>query len=148
MVIIGLLAAIALVQFLGQRERAYDIDAKSAATVVSRMMQICYGERAEDGDFRDCDTAAALGESLGVSLGTQPVIRTSASDCDADPAAASVDPDTDVRILQTGKDCFVLVAMSKSQNRFWIIRRPNAKIERGCLQPGTAGCPAGRPWGG
>ena len=60
-VIIGILAAIALVMFTGQKEKGQDADAKSNASALVAEIDSCY---VETGDFTECDGKGS-GDSLG-----------------------------------------------------------------------------------
>jgi type IV pilus assembly protein PilA len=64
--IIGILAAIALPSFLGQRDKGYDSSAKSAARNLVSQVESC---NAEAQDYRLCDTSAELG-TTGLDYGT------------------------------------------------------------------------------
>ncbi len=67
--IIGILAAIAIPVFLGQRDSADDAAAKSAANRVAKMMEEC---RVEKDTYSQCDTQTKLGGAPGVDWGTSP----------------------------------------------------------------------------
>ena len=66
--IIGILAAIALPAFLGQQQKGEDADAKSNARNAVSQIEGC---NANEHDYRNCDTAADLGNT-GLDLGTNP----------------------------------------------------------------------------
>ena len=61
--IIGILAAVALPTFLGQRDKGFDADAKSNARNVQTLVESC--GIANAGDFTNCTTAAQLGDRRG-----------------------------------------------------------------------------------
>ena len=65
--IIGILAAIALPAFLGQKDKGSDADAKSTARSAASHMESCY---AGTGDYTDCPQAGNLigGEETGLDL--------------------------------------------------------------------------------
>ncbi len=65
--IIGILAAVALPTFLGQRDKGFDADAKSNARNVQTLVESCGVDNA--GDYSNCTTAAQLGDST-VPIGT------------------------------------------------------------------------------
>ena len=68
-VIIGILAAIALALFTGQKEKGQDADAKSNASALVVAVDSCY---VETGNFIDCDGKGA-GDGLnntGLPIGT------------------------------------------------------------------------------
>jgi type IV pilus assembly protein PilA len=62
--IIGILAAVALPTFLGQRDKGFDADAKSNARNVQTLVESCGVDNA--GDYTNCTTATQLGD--GASL--------------------------------------------------------------------------------
>ncbi len=55
--IIGILAAVALPTFLGQRDKGFDADAKSNARNMQTLVESCGVDNA--GDYTSCTTAAA-----------------------------------------------------------------------------------------
>jgi type IV pilus assembly protein PilA len=63
--IIGILAAIALPAFLGQRAKGQDGEAKSNARNMVSQVESCYTQKQA---YDDCDTAADLGNT-GVEIG-------------------------------------------------------------------------------
>lgn len=65
--IIGILAAIALPNFIGQRDRAFDANAKANARNTLTHVEACY-TRSED--YRQCETLAQLGDGLGMTIGS------------------------------------------------------------------------------
>ena len=72
--IIGILAAVALPTFLGQRDKGFDADAKSNARNVQTLVESCGVDNA--GDFTNCTTAAQLARP-GRTVGTVPARWTS-----------------------------------------------------------------------
>src|SRR3954454_8956604 len=66
--IIGVLAAIALPAFLGQKDKSEDADAKSSAPTLVSQAADCYPP-AED--YRSCDSQADLGNT-GMASGPNP----------------------------------------------------------------------------
>jgi prepilin-type N-terminal cleavage/methylation domain-containing protein len=143
-IIIGVLAALALALFLNQRERAHDGNAKSDVTNVSRLIQACNADEERD-NYRDCDSAAEIDEP------SLPIDATPASDAesgDCDPPGSATVGDGSVRIVQSGKRCFTVLAGSSSGNRFWIVKHDDGSISRDCKTHGVSGCPASGIWGG
>jgi type IV pilus assembly protein PilA len=70
--IIGILAAIALPSFIGQRNKGYDADAKSNIRNVVSAVEACATDK--NGDYQaapTCNTATALGDPA-LPLGTGP----------------------------------------------------------------------------
>jgi type IV pilus assembly protein PilA len=122
MLIIGVLAAIALPAFLGQKEKSQDAEAKSNARNLVSQVESCY---APAEDYRLCDTEAKLGNNLGIAYGTNPG--------EAEVAAA-------------GQTSFTITAVSKAttagtNNTFSIVRDANGITSRTCT--GGGGCRGG-----
>ncbi len=67
--VIAVLAALAIPQFLDQSVKAHDTDAKSNARNLMAQVDSCF---AVQEDFRDCDTETKLGSDLGLPYGTAP----------------------------------------------------------------------------
>src|SRR3954463_2381545 len=118
--IIGVLAAIALPAFLGQKDKSQDAEAKSNARNLVSQIESCYTP-AED--YRSCDSSAELGNT-GMSYGTNP---------------------GEVEVSVAARDTFTVTAVSKAvtagaNNTFTIERQPNGTIQRTCT--GAGGCKA------
>ena len=78
--IIGVLAAVALPTFLGQRTKAQDAEARSNVRNMLSQVESCGGQ--EGGDYTNCSTATELGvatELLGTAVGQVSVSGTSAN---------------------------------------------------------------------
>lgn len=122
--IIGILAAIALPNFMSNRDRAYDTVAKSAARNAVSAVEACFVNRE---DYRSCTDAAGLGSGTGISFGT---------------GAGQV------AITASSKDTFSVTAYSQTQSTYSITRTStSAPLSRSCvLGPGVtdAGCKGGR----
>jgi type IV pilus assembly protein PilA len=119
--IIGVLAAIALPAFIGQKDKSEDADAKSNARNLVSQIEACYTP-AED--YRQCDSQAELGNT-GIPYGTN-------------PGEASVTAST-----QTS---FEVTAVSKAttagaNNAFTIARDSSGVITHTCT--GGGGCKSG-----
>ena len=67
--IIGILAAIAVTQYLGHKDRADDAEAKSYARNLVTQVEACF---ASEKDYRDCDSQTKLDNAAGVPYGTDP----------------------------------------------------------------------------
>jgi type IV pilus assembly protein PilA len=126
--IIGILAAIALPSFLGQRDKGYDSSAKSNARNLVSQVESC---NAEAQDYSQCQTVAQLG-TTGLPLvdgGTPGVGQVSVSGA------------------STGG--YTAVAKSKSGNTFSIVKdATTGAITRSCTTTGgnaSAGC-RGSTW--
>jgi type IV pilus assembly protein PilA len=122
--IIGILAAIALPSFLGQRDKGYDSSAKSNARNMVSQVESC---NAEAQDYRLCDTSAELGNTgldYGTGAGQVQVVS---------PAPTA--------------DTYEVLATSKSGNTFTIKKLSDGTLQRTCTSAGnaSAGC-RGSSW--
>ena len=113
--IIGILAAIALPAFLGQREKGQDSEAKSNARNLVSQVESCY---ADTQDYTLCDSAAELG-STGLTFGA------------GGGEVAVTAPDGTNLYKATGK--------SKSGGVFNIVKASDGTSSRTC-SGGTKGC--------
>jgi type IV pilus assembly protein PilA len=143
-ILVGILAAIALAVFLNQQDKARDAGAKSNATNLVHLVQVCDSGRQDSVDFRDCDTQSEIGET---SIPIDPTAPAGvASDCsDSDPG--SVTPGQ-ARVAEAGTDCFVVIAGSKSGNKFWYVKHSDGSVNRDCATHNVNGCPANGHWAG
>ena len=119
--IIGVLAAIALPAFIGQKEKSQDAEAKSNARNLVSQIESCYTP-AED--YRQCDSQAELG-STGIAYGS--------SAGEAEVSAA-------------GQNTFTVTAVSKAttagaNNTFTIERDGTGATLHSCT--GGGGCKSG-----
>lgn len=117
--IIGILAAIALPSFLGQRQKAQDTDAKSNARSLVEHVESCH---ADTQDYTQC-TLAGLGQT-GLPLGS-----------DVGQVTFSVTSATE----------YVVTARSRSGGTFRITRTGSAPMTRTC-EGGTSGCRDDGTW--
>jgi type IV pilus assembly protein PilA len=102
--IIGILAAIALPNFLGQRTKAQDSSAKSDARNAVSQMESCY---TDNNTYTGCP-----GSATGLSIGTG---------------------QGQVAITPNGAgDGYSIVATSKSGNTFTITKASNGTVTRSC----------------
>ena len=69
LIIIGLLGAIAIPQFMDQQRKGNDADAKANAKYLSLAMESCV---VQTGDYSDCSNANALGVGIGFTYGGGP----------------------------------------------------------------------------
>jgi type IV pilus assembly protein PilA len=111
--IIGILAAIALPSFLGQREKAQDTSAKSNARSLVTHVETCF---AASMDYTKCTTSQMdpTGLPIGSGLG-------------------------EVDVTDTASDSYTVTAKSKSGGTFTITRDNTTGIARSC-SGGTKGC--------
>src|SRR3954468_11385791 len=119
--IIGVLAAIALPAFLGQKDKSDDADAKSNARNLVSQVEDCY---TPDEEYRSCDSQAELGNT-GMAYGTNP---------------------GEVEVSASAQGTFSVTAVSKAltagaNNTFTIERQPNGGTARTCT--GNGGCKSG-----
>jgi type IV pilus assembly protein PilA len=126
--IIGILAAIALPAFLGQRSKGQDANAKSDARNLVSQVESCY---TSSEDYGSCKTLANLPNTgLPLTDGTQPS-QSSAS----------------VGVIDATTDAYTIVAASKSGGWFSITKDTNGQIRRQCSTNNSKGaCAAGGTW--
>ncbi len=121
--IIGILAGIALPNFVSQRDRARDAAAKADVRNTMTHVEACYTKTE---DYRQCQTLADLGEGLGISLG---------------PARGQVS------VAADSVDSFIVTAHSRTDSMYSIEKTSGTwRVERTCtLAPGQsdAGCKNG-----
>ena len=119
--IIGILAAIALPAFLGQRARAQDTEGKTAVRQAQTAMETWYTDNqnynATDADLENIEQSLASG--AGASLA-----------------------------VTGGNDTYTLTVTSTgTQNTFTISKAANGTVTRSCTRPNTrGGCPASLTW--
>ena len=119
----GILAAIALPAFLGQRARAQDTEGKTAVRQAQTAMETWYTDNqnyiASDTDLENIE------ESLK-----------------ATPGAFTVTPGT------ATDDSYTLSVVSKTGNTFSIAKTDAGAVTRSCTRTGTTkgGCPASTSW--
>ena len=147
MILITILAAIALAVFLRQQDKARDADAKSNVTNLVREVQACNAGRPDKEDFRDCDTAGKLGPT-DLPISADAPAEISSGDCDDPPESVGVTGPGAVRIAEAGPDCFVVLGVSDSGNRFWYVKRNDGLFRRDCTTHGVNGCPSDGSWAG
>jgi type IV pilus assembly protein PilA len=134
--IIGILAAIALPAFLGQQKKGQDSDAKSNARNLVSQVESCYSDT---NDYTGCNTAAELGNT-GLDVDTE----------DALPA------DSKVSVSASASATYTIVANSKSDNYFAIVKGATGVSTRSCGPTMTTagagsgsisgGCKTGNTW--
>jgi type IV pilus assembly protein PilA len=119
--IIGILAAIALPAFLGQRQKGQDASAKSDARNLVSHMESCF---AGSETYVSCDTSQDVTES-GIAIG------------------AGVGQATISGLSVNG---YTIVGHSKSANNFTIAKTGGSTITRTCTSTGKGACPTGGSW--
>jgi type IV pilus assembly protein PilA len=112
--IIGILAAIALPAFLGQRQKGQDTDAKSNARNVASHMESCFTQLET---YAGC-TASQDVTGSGITIGAA---------------------DGEVSITENGTAGYTLVGHSKSGNDFTYTKN-GSTVTRTCTTASTGGC--------
>ena len=110
--IIGILAAIALPAFLGQRKKGQDSDAKSNARNMVSEVESCFST---EEDYTKCTNPADTGLPIGTAAGS-------------------------VSVTATATDAFTVNASSESGNLFKITKQAGQEAARSCTTQGSAGC--------
>jgi type IV pilus assembly protein PilA len=118
--IIGILAAIALPAFLGQRQKGQDAAAKSDVRNLVSHMESCF---AGSETYAGCSTSQDVTES-GIARGGNA---------------------GEVTITENGTTGYTLVGHSKSTNTF-TITKTDATVARTCATGGKGACPSGGTW--
>ena len=121
--IIGILAAIALPAFLGQRSKGQDADAKSDARNLVSHMESCF---TTDDTYTGCETSDDVLDS-GLPLG---------------PGKGQVE------VTGGDDDGYVITARSESDNVFTYTKDTAAAdiVVKDCTTEGEGGCPTGGEW--
>ena len=119
--IIGILAAIALPAFLGQRSKGQDSSAKSDARNMVSQVESCYSDAQT---YSNCDTAGDLGNT-GLSLGTA---------------------GGQVTVSGATTDTYTILASSKSGNKFTITKQTNGTVSRQCSTQNSGSCLSSGTW--
>lgn len=126
--ILGMLAAIALPVFLGQEEKGLDADAKSNVRNVVASVESCFSETRS---YATCDSAAELA-AAGATAGVELIHPATTK-----PGAVSVTA-TD--------DTYAIVAYSRSDNTFEMVKTADGTLTRRCSTGGSGGCRSGDAW--
>ncbi|HEU4975991.1 MAG TPA: prepilin-type N-terminal cleavage/methylation domain-containing protein [Baekduia sp.] len=114
--IIGILTAIALPSFLGQRQKAQDTDAKSNARQLATAVEACFASTV-DQRYTACDVAHGL-DTVGLDVGA---------------GAGQVD------VQVTTPTSYVVTAVSKSGGTFQVRKSTMTPFLRSCSGD-SAGC--------
>ena len=120
--IIGILAAIALPAFLGQRSKGQDSSAKSDARNMVSQVESCYSDAQ---NYANCVTTTQLG-STGLDVGT---------------ASGQVTVQ-----VPSSSDTYTVTASSKSGNSFTITKQASGVITRTCGSGGSGSCLGTGTW--
>jgi len=121
--IIGILAAIALPAFLGQRQKGQDSEAKSNARNIVSHVESCY---TQEQDYRNCTNTAQDLVDSGIPLGTA---------------------GGEVNVTSGAADSYQVVGASKSGNSFTITKTAGQFVKPyTCSAAAKAGCGTGGKW--
>jgi type IV pilus assembly protein PilA len=119
--IIGILAAIALPAFLGQRSKGQDSSSKSDARNMVSQVESCYSDAQT---YSNCTTAAQLGDT-GLALGSG---------------------SGQVQVASATASTYVITASSKSGNTFTITKQTDGTVSRTCTSGGSGSCLGSGTW--
>ena len=126
--ILGILAGIALPNFLGQKEKAEDVTAKSDARSVAVAVESCFTDTES---YVECDTL----EELDATDSNPDVALTD----DVERRAGAVS------IAATDRT-YTISGYSQSGNKFVVEKSEGGSTERVCTTGGTGGCKPGDLW--
>jgi type IV pilus assembly protein PilA len=118
--IIGILAAIALPAFLGQRSKAQDTEAKTAVRTAATAMKTYYTDT-QDYTAATIAKLQAIEPSLGQGQGAT------------------------LALTNLGSDTYTVDVTSKTGNHFKVSEAAGVAT-RTCTTGGNAGCPTGGTW--
>jgi len=116
--IIGILAAIALPAFLGQRSMGQDSSAKSDARNMVSQVESCYTDAQ---DYSQCMSPSNTGLTLGTGPGS-------------------------VTVSAAQSDAYTIVASSKSGNKFSIVKDTSGTSTRTCGTANQGSCLSSGSW--
>jgi type IV pilus assembly protein PilA len=116
--IIGILAAIALPAFLGQRSKGQDASAKSDARNLVSQVESC---NTDAQDYASCTAPVNTGLTYGTGTG-------------------------EVTVSSANTDGYTIVATSKSSDLFTIAKVPSGTTTRTCGPQGSGSCKATGSW--
>jgi type IV pilus assembly protein PilA len=119
--IIGILAAIALPAFLGQRSKGQDSSSKSDARNMVSQVESCYSDAQT---YSSCTNAGSLGNT-GLDLGPGP---------------------GQVRVAGADSNTYTITASSKSGNTFTITKKTDGTVTRTCTAGNTGSCLSSGTW--
>ena len=120
--IIGILAAIALPAFLGQKSKGQDADAKSTARNVASQIESCY---ANNNSYGPCAPSGNNIESQDTGLDLSSTV---------------------VTVSNANPNDYTIQTTSKSGNVFKIQKSGGGAAARSCTTSGKGGCPASGSW--
>jgi type IV pilus assembly protein PilA len=121
--IIGILAAIALPNFLGQRTKAQDSSAKSDARNMVSQLESCYTDNNTYTGSGSGGTCLASNSGLAYGTGKG-----------------------QVQVSAVGDSTYTIDAKSQSNNDFIITKATDGTLSRTCTTTGSGGCPSTGNW--
>jgi prepilin-type N-terminal cleavage/methylation domain-containing protein len=145
MILLGILAAIALAVFLNQADKGRDASTKSDVTNVADSMLACRTGLNDADDFRQCDDPNKLAEH-NFKIDATAVNEIDSGDCNQPNLAQPLSSGSNVKIVQSGRDCFSILGVAASGNRFSYLRTNDGKVARDCSTRGAHGCPSDGEW--
>jgi type IV pilus assembly protein PilA len=119
--IIGILAAIALPAFLGQRSKGQDSSAKSDARNMVSQVESCY---TDEQTYVNCTRPANSGLKYGTTTGSVEMLTSPAPDANT----------------------YVIVGHSKSGNDFTITKGTDGAVTRTCSAANSGSCLSSGSW--
>ena len=119
--IIGILAAIALPAFLGQRSKGQDSSAKSDARNMVSQVESCYSDAQK---YSLCQNSTQLG-TTGLKIGGA---------------------QGEVQVTAASDNTYTIVGHSKSGNDFTITKGTDGAVTRTCATAGSGSCLASGTW--
>lgn len=118
--IIGILAAIALPAFLGQRSKGQDADAKSNARNMVSALESCYAQEQKYSTCADSQDVKGSGITTGTAKGQ-------------------------VTLSTLGDSSYTIVGISQSGNEF-TISKTSTGTSRTCKTKSEGGCDSNNKW--
>jgi type IV pilus assembly protein PilA len=116
--IIGILAAIALPAFLGQRSKGQDSSAKSDARNMVSQVESCFTDAQ---DYAQCTSPTNTGLTIGSATGQ-------------------------VQVTTAATNTYTIVGHSKSGNNFTITKGSDGAVTRTCSTGGSGSCLGAGTW--
>ena len=118
--IIGILAAIALPAFLGQKSKGQDAEAKSTARNLASQIESCYSN---NGSYANCQKSGNDIENQDTGLDLSTTV-----------------------ISNLGANSYTITTTSDSTNIFTITKTGGGAAVRTCQTQGKGGCPSSGSW--
>ena len=119
--VIGLLASIALSNFLQQQKKGWDISSKSSARELVSHLEACF---VEEDDYTRCDSPGELKTILNFPYGNRA---------------------GETEVVGAGEESFTVIAHSRSGADFHIVKTDGRSPQRTC-SPRDGGCHNDGTW--